>query len=115
MMSIWGNGFRATIGGSETPGLWMLGGAERLLERAAPGVLFADLRACNDYGDALTAAASVTVPATVILGSRDVMTPAKGGKAVAAAIASCRLTVLEGAGHMLMTERPDEVLAALKA
>lgn len=115
MMSIWGNGFHATIGGSETPGLWMLGGAERLLERAAPGVLFADLRACNDYGDALTAAASVTVPATVILGSRDVMTPAKGGKAVAAAIASCRLTVLEGAGHMLMTERPDEVLAALKA
>ena len=31
------------------PGLWMLGGGERLLERAAPGVMFADLAACNDY------------------------------------------------------------------
>jgi pimeloyl-ACP methyl ester carboxylesterase len=115
MISIWGNGFHATIGGSQAPGLWMLGGAERLLERAAAGVLFADLSACNDYRGGLAAAATVTVPATVILGSRDAMTPAKSGKAIAAAIASCRLTVLEGAGHMLMTERPDEVLAALRA
>jgi pimeloyl-ACP methyl ester carboxylesterase len=77
-------------------------------------VLFADLAACNDYRDALAAAAKVAVPSTVILGSRDLMTPIKGGKAVAAAIAGCRLTVLDGAGHMLMSERPDEVLAALR-
>ena len=55
----------------------MLGGAERLLERARPGVLFADLAACNEYRDALAAAAKVTVPAAVILGSRDLMTPAE--------------------------------------
>jgi pimeloyl-ACP methyl ester carboxylesterase len=42
------------------------------------------------------------------------MTPAKGGKAVAAAIANCRLALIEGAGHMLMSERPDDVLAALR-
>jgi pimeloyl-ACP methyl ester carboxylesterase len=50
----------------------------------------------------------------VILGSRDLMTPAKSGKAIAAAIPGCRLTMIEGAGHMLMSERPDEVLAALR-
>jgi pimeloyl-ACP methyl ester carboxylesterase len=115
MISIWGHGYRATLGGSQVPGLWMLGGGERLLERARPGVLFADLSACNDYRDALAAAAKVTVPSVVILGSRDMMTPAKSGKAIAAAIANCRLTILEGAGHMLMSERPDEVLAALRA
>jgi pimeloyl-ACP methyl ester carboxylesterase len=115
MISLWGKGYRATIGGSEVPGLWMLGGAERTLERAQPGVLFADLSACNDYRNALAAAAKVRVPSVVILGSRDLMTPAKSGKAVAAAIAGCRLTVLEGAGHMLVSERPDEVLAALRA
>jgi pimeloyl-ACP methyl ester carboxylesterase len=115
MISLWGEGYRATIGGSEAPGLWMLGGAERLLERAHPGVLFADLSACNDYHDALAAAAKVTVPAIVVQGSRDLMTAAKSGKAVAAAIPGCRVTMLEGAGHMLMSERPDEVLAALRS
>jgi pimeloyl-ACP methyl ester carboxylesterase len=114
MIALWGEGYRAALGGSQAPGLWMLGGAERLLEAAHPGVLFADLAACNDYRDALAAAAKVAVPSTVILGSRDLMTPIKGGKAVAAAIAGCRLTVLDGAGHMLMSERPDEVLAALR-
>jgi pimeloyl-ACP methyl ester carboxylesterase len=115
MISLWGHGYHATLGGSQAPGLWMLGGGERLLERARPGVLFADLSACNDYRDALAAAAKVTVPSLVILGSRDLMTPAKAGKAIAAAIAACRLTVIDGAGHMLMSERPDDVLAALRA
>jgi len=114
MISLWSNGYRATMGGSQAPGLWMLGGAERLLERARPGVLFADLSACNDYRDGLAAAAKVAVPSVVILGSRDLMTPAKSGRAIAAAIPGSRLTVLEGAGHMLMSERPDEVLAALR-
>jgi pimeloyl-ACP methyl ester carboxylesterase len=114
MISLWGHGYHATIGGSESPGLWMLGAGERLLERSAPGVLFADLAACNNYADALAAAAKVSVPTTVILGSRDLMTPAKSGKVVAAAIANSRLTLIDGAGHMLMSERPDEVLAALR-
>lgn len=115
MMSLWSEGYRATLGGCETPGLWMLGGSERLLERTAPGVIFADLSACNGYQDALASAAKVTVPAIVIQGSRDLMTPAKNAKAVAAAIPGCRLTVFDGAGHMLMSERPNDVLAALCA
>ena len=115
MVAIWGNGYRATLGGCEAPGLWMLGGAERLLERARPGVLFADLSACNDYQDGLAAAEKVTVPTVLILGSRDLMIPAKAGKALAAAIPGARLTVLEGAGHLLMSERPNEVLAALRS
>jgi pimeloyl-ACP methyl ester carboxylesterase len=51
----------------------------------------------------------------LILGERDMMTPLKGGRALAALIAGARTIVLPGAGHMLMTERPDEVLEALKA
>jgi pimeloyl-ACP methyl ester carboxylesterase len=114
MIALWGEGYRATLGGSQAPGLWMLGGAERLLERAQPGAIFADLSACNAYQDALSSAAKIDVPSIVIQGSRDLMTPAKGGKAVATAIANCRLALVEGAGHMLMTERPDDVLAALR-
>jgi pimeloyl-ACP methyl ester carboxylesterase len=114
MVSIWGLGFNAELGGSLAPGLWMHGGAQRVLQHCTPGVLFSDLDACNSYQDALAAAAKVTVPTAIILGERDMMTPAKAGKALAAAIANSRTVVLPGAGHMLMAERPDELLAAIK-
>jgi pimeloyl-ACP methyl ester carboxylesterase len=115
MVSIWGLGFAAELGGSLAPGLWMHQGAQRTLQKCAPGVLHNDLAACNAYQNALTAAASVKVPATVILGERDMMTPAKAGKALAAAIPNARTIVLPGAGHMMMVEQPDELLAALRA
>jgi pimeloyl-ACP methyl ester carboxylesterase len=114
MLRIWGYGFRAGLGGSLAPGLWMLGGAERLLERARPGVLFTDLRACDDYRDGLASAAKVTAPATLVLGERDLMTPAKAGLELATALPNARVITLKGAGHMLMSERPDEVLAAVR-
>jgi pimeloyl-ACP methyl ester carboxylesterase len=115
MVSIWGHGFSAGLGGSLAPGLWMLGAAERLLERARPGVLFSDLSACNNYKNGLAAAAKVSVPVTLVLGERDLMTPLKAGRALAATLPDARVTVLPGAGHMLMAERPDEVLGALAA
>jgi pimeloyl-ACP methyl ester carboxylesterase len=114
MVSIWGLGFQAELGGSLAPGLWMHSGAQRVLENSRPGVLFNDLSACNAYRGALAAAAKVTVPTTLILGERDMMTPAKAGKALAAAIPNARTIVLPGAGHMMMVERPDELLAALQ-
>jgi pimeloyl-ACP methyl ester carboxylesterase len=89
-------------------------GAQRVLEQCRPGVLFNDLSACNAYQGALAAAAQVTVPATLVLGERDMMTPARAGKALAAALADSRTVVLRGAGHLMMAERPDELLAALQ-
>jgi pimeloyl-ACP methyl ester carboxylesterase len=114
MVSIWGLGFPAELGGSLAPGLWMHSGAQRVLEQCRPGVLFNDLSACNAYGNALAAAARITVPTTVILGERDMMTPLRAGKALAAAVPHARTVVLRGAGHMMMNERPDELLAALR-
>ena len=114
MVSIWGLGLKAELGGSLAPGLWMHQGAQRVLQRCAPGVLHSDLDACNNYQNALAAAALVKVPATLILGERDMMTPAKAGKALAAAMPHARTVVLPAAGHMMMIEQPDELLAALK-
>ena len=114
MVSIWGLGFQAELGGSLAPGLWMHSGAQRVLEQCRPGVLFNDLSACNAYQNALAAAARITVPTTLVLGERDMMTPAKAGKALAAALPNSRTVVLRGAGHMMMVERPDELLAALQ-
>jgi pimeloyl-ACP methyl ester carboxylesterase len=114
MVSIWGLGFEAELGGSLAPGLWMHSGAQRILERCRPGVLFNDLSACNAYQGALAAAAQITVPTTLILGERDLMTPARAGKTLAAAVPNSRTVVLPGAGHVMMVERPDELLAALQ-
>jgi len=114
MVSIWGLGYQAELGGSLAPGLWMHSGAERMLEQNRPGVLFNDLAACNAYQNALAAAAKITVPTTLILGERDMMTPIKAGMALAATLPNSRTVVLRGAGHMMMVERPDELLAALQ-
>src|SRR3954466_10758235 len=114
MVSIWGLGFQAELGGSLAPGLWMHSAAQRVLEQGRPGVLFNDLSACDSYHNALVAAAQIAVPTTLILGERDMMTPAKAGKALAAALPNSRTVVLRGAGHMMMVERPDELLSALQ-
>src|SRR3981189_725164 len=114
MVSIWGLGFKAELGGSLAPGLWMHQGAQRGLQQSRPGVLFNDLNACNSYQNGLAAAARVKVPTTFVLGERDMMTPAKAGKPLAAATPNARTVVLPGAGHMMMVEAPDELLAALQ-
>jgi hypothetical protein len=114
MVSIWGFGFAAGLGGSLAPGMWMMGGGQRVLERNPPGVLFNDLSACNAYKGAINAAAKIKVPTTLILGERDMMTPLKSGRQLTQAIGDSTEIILRGAGHMSMAERPDEVLAALR-
>ena len=49
------------------------------------------------------------VPTLVIAGSRDVLTPVRHAYRIAELVTNCRVVVLEGAGHMIMLERADEV------
>ena len=67
MVSLWGLGVPAALGGAKAPGPRMLGGAERLLEKAAPGVLHADLAACDFDETGASAAANVACATTLIL------------------------------------------------
>jgi non-heme chloroperoxidase len=57
--------------------------------------------------DLLAGLASVTVPVTVVHGRRDVMTPPRLGRVIAAAVPGARLVEIPGAGHMLPFEEPD--------
>jgi pimeloyl-ACP methyl ester carboxylesterase len=113
MVNLWGYGYAAGLGGSRAPGVWMAGVGERVLEKAKPGVLHSDLAACSSYRDGLAAAANVTVPALLICGEKDQMTPIKSGRALAASIPGATLVALHGAGHMLLAERPYEVQGAM--
>jgi pimeloyl-ACP methyl ester carboxylesterase len=110
----WGHGPAGHRGGHRAPGLWMLGAAERLLAKSRPGALSRDLLACNAYADAEPRAAAVRCPALFVLGALDRMTPAKAGQALASNVAGAKTVTLSGAGHMMMIEKPDETLDALK-
>ena len=49
----------------------------------------------------------VTVPALVVVGEHDRVTPPGSAVGLAGALPDGRLVVLEGAGHMAMLERPE--------
>ena len=55
------------------------------------------------------------LPAAVIVGSRDPLTPPKFSRALAAALPNAELEIVPGAGHQLMLERPDEVNDMLRS
>ena len=110
----WGLAHRSQLGGHRAPGVWMTGGGLRLLERAAPGVFAADLRACGAFDGAEAMAAAIACPTLFVLGGRDRLTPPKAAGALAALFRDARTVTLEGCGHMMLAERPDETLDALR-
>jgi len=55
----------------------------------------------------------VKCPALMIVGTKDIMTPAFRAKDVDAAINDSRMVTLPGSGHTMMSEQPDQVLDAL--
>jgi len=113
MHTIWGHAAQQPLGRDQTPGMWSYGDAQARLERLAPGVLYNDLKACNDYADGLESAAKVRCPALLILGERDLMTPLKGAKALKEKLHDVKSVVLGPSGHSLMAEAPDATLDAL--
>jgi pimeloyl-ACP methyl ester carboxylesterase len=109
MSTIWGHAASAPLGANPNPGMWMYGDTLARLRRLAPGVLHSDLKACNDY----VFDGGVQCPALFVLGSRDVMTPPRNAQALIAKIPQAKTVVIEGSGHALMAEAPDQTLDAL--
>ena len=55
----------------------------------------------------------IDLPTLVIVGSADLLTPRFESKRIARLIPGARLEMIEGAGHTIMLERPDELEALL--
>ncbi len=68
------------------------------------------LRLHRRYG---ALAAFADLPAVVIAGDSDAILPVRHGERITDELPHGRLLVVEGAGHMVLLERPDEVTAAL--
>jgi pimeloyl-ACP methyl ester carboxylesterase len=114
LMSSWSFGSEAHIGRHATPGMWSIGASRALLDTSRPDSLGIDMAASNAYGTSLDAAAKITCPVTFVLGSLDKMTPMKRAKDLIAAL-SCEpsVVVVDGAGHMIMIEAPDDTRRAI--
>ncbi len=112
MANSWSHSTRGSLGGNPVPGMFVLRGGERLLQRLAPGVYFADLTACNAFDP--SELGPVTARATVVVGTEDRMTPQKAGLKVAEGLGpDTRVHTLAGSGHSMMSECPNEVLDIL--
>ncbi len=110
MINVWSHSAYAHYPGNPGPGFWVIGENLRLLQRQKPGVLHADFAACNSYADGLERAARIRCPALLVLGKRDLMTPARAATDLRRTIPGATSIVLEDCGHSLMAEKPDAVL-----
>lgn len=67
----------------------------------------ADLVACDGF-DTSASAGRIEIPAVVVAGARDVLTPAKHTNFLHRSIKGSKLFVIEDAGHFMMMEKPEE-------
>jgi pimeloyl-ACP methyl ester carboxylesterase len=114
LVASWGFGASGHVGGNAVPGLAMLPGGLRLLDRAGPGVLYNDLTACNAYQGAAGAAPKIKCPVVSVHGDADRMTPLRKAQGFFPRLPMRAAKVLPGIGHMVMAEAPDAVTFALR-
>ncbi|MEU8656951.1 alpha/beta fold hydrolase [Actinoplanes philippinensis] len=102
---------------------WLLFGdecADEAMMLTMRGLGRAPLRSIGGFRESIgtqqrldTLAGLGDLPAAVLVGSRDRLTPPACAESIATALPGAELTVVPGAGHMLPLERPAEVSAAL--
>jgi len=86
---------------------------QRMMSGAKPEGIIGALEAMMARPDSRPTLATIDVPALVIVGDEDVLTPTKEARAIGAAVAGSRLEVLTQAGHLSNIERPAAFNALL--
>ncbi len=97
--------------GPDTPAELVRRGREHLAQANAQ-VTHGDYVACNTF-DVMNRLQDITAPALVIGGTADQLTPVKYATKLAESIPGAQLCLIEGAGHMVMLEKPAQVVQAV--
>jgi pimeloyl-ACP methyl ester carboxylesterase len=113
MVNIWSHLAYAQYPSNPGPGFWVIGENLRLMQRQKPGVMHVDFSACNAYAGGAEAATKVQCPALFLIARRDAMTAARSAQTFAQTVKGARIVMIDGSGHNMMGEQPDEVLDAL--
>jgi pimeloyl-ACP methyl ester carboxylesterase len=85
----------------------------RIILRQKSETVEADLAAMRDRADSTDLLPRLRLPALVVTGEADVITPVAEGRGMAEAIPGARFLEISAAGHMTPMERPGAVAAAL--
>jgi pimeloyl-ACP methyl ester carboxylesterase len=88
-------------------------GGRATLLRNRPEVTIGDFAACDAF-DVLDRVRAIRVPALVIGGEDDQLTPPKYGAYLSRAIPGARLALVERAGHYVQLEQPEAVNAEIR-
>ena len=115
MITSWSHGQNGHFGKAPVPGLSLISGGRALMRSLPKGSLGAGLNACNIYKNGLSAARGVLCPTICILASDDKMVPLRKGKEVGTLIPDSSTHIINECGHMIMLEKSDECLEALKS
>ena len=78
---------------------------EESLSQVDPEIIHGDFSSCDGL-DITEAIAAIRIPALVICGADDKMTPPPLSQRIRDGIAGARLSLIEGAGHFVMLENP---------
>ncbi|HIC95775.1 TPA: alpha/beta hydrolase [Candidatus Bipolaricaulota bacterium] len=87
--------------------------AKEQLLRNGQRALLRDLESCDSF-DVMGELVRIEVPTLVLCGSEDRLTPLKYSEYLRDHIPGATLKVIEGAGHMVMLEEPEQLNQALR-
>lgn len=85
----------------------------RIILRQTPETIERDLTGMRDRDDSTGLLAQIRIPALVVVGELDALTPPALSEKMAEGIAGATLVKIPGAGHLTPMERPGAVAAAL--
>ena len=86
-----------------------------MMMAASPEFVVAALRAMADRPDSSTTLAAIEVPALIVVGDEDAITPPADAERMAARMRNARLVRIAGAAHLSNYEKAEEFNAAVEA
>ena len=90
------------------------GRVKALVQAAPPSAVAWASRAMAARPESFAALASVRVPALVVVGEEDTLSPPADAEAMAEALPNARLVRIPAAGHLTAVEAPEEFNAAFR-
>lgn len=87
--------------------------SEQHMLKMRPPVLLGDFLACNEF-NVVEQLETIKHRTLIMCGTEDKMTPPKFSESLHVGISKSTLHLLDGAGHMVMLEKPNEVADLLK-
>jgi pimeloyl-ACP methyl ester carboxylesterase len=88
----------------------------RVIEKhkaVGPAVMLNDFLCCDKF-DIMNRVHEIKLPALIICGESDVMTPVKYASYLGTKIANSRVVIVPGAGHFVFAEKPEVVNKAIE-